>query len=78
MVRKKSKDSKYKIISLRKLSEVSKVEYMKLYYNISGRYKSLDGNDKTAICNALYDEMQPIFDYLGFDVIFTRKDSQIK
>jgi len=64
---------KHKIISLRKLAKSSKIEYMKLYYNISGRYHSLDANDKTAICNALHDEIKPLMEYLGFDVSLTRR-----
>lgn len=72
-------NKQHKIISLRKLAASSKIDYMKLYYNISGRYSSLDLNEKTALCNALHDEMLPLFEFLGFDVILTRKtEMQVK
>lgn len=67
-----------KIISLVKLAKSSNIDYMKLYYNISGRYNSLDFNDKTAICNALQSEIKPLFEFLGFNIKLTRIKTKAK
>lgn len=63
---------KYKIISLRKLSTESGIDYEKLYNNLSGRYKGMNANEKTRLCNTLYEELIDLFKFLGFDIIITR------
>lgn len=63
---------KYKVISLKKLSEASGIDYAKLYNALSGRYNSLSVNEKTALCNAAYEELDDFFKFLGFQMKLTR------
>lgn len=67
---------KYKAISLRKLSEASGVDYAKLYNSLTGRYKSLSVHEKTALCNAAYEELSDFFKFLGFEIKVTRLDKE--
>ncbi len=63
---KKTKD--LKIISLRKLSKVSKIEYFKIRNNLIGTYDSMDDNEKAQLANVLVDELNPLFEFLGFEM----------
>lgn len=66
-------NEKFKIISLKRLSEVCKIHYLKLYHNlVSKKYASLDFNEKTQVSNALYEEVGPIFKELGFKIEIKR------
>lgn len=66
--------SDYKILSLRKLSAVSKIDYMKIYNTLSGVYTSdgLSVHEKTRLCNVAYEELKDFFDFMGFDIKLTR------
>jgi hypothetical protein len=73
VLKRKARTAQYKIISLRKLSLESGVDYAKLYNNLSTRYGGMSQNEKTSLCNTLCEELNPFFDFLGFDMIITRK-----
>ena len=63
-----------KIISLRRLSKATGIEYMKLYNTLNDRYSSLSENEKTEIANAAIAELTPFFDFLGFTMKMIRKN----
>lgn len=77
MAKSEKKTAEYKIISIRKLSEVSGVPYGKLWGNLSGRVSSLDANEKTVLCNTVYAEMEDLFDFLGFEMKLKRISKKI-
>ena len=58
----------HKIINLKHLAAKTGIDYMLLYNNIKGAYKSLDANQKTMLCNVLYDELTEVGKFLGFEV----------
>ena len=66
---------RFKVISIRKLCAAAQFSYWTLYNNLSGIRSNLTDNDKTALCNALREEMESFFDFLGFEVTIKRKRS---
>jgi hypothetical protein len=54
------------IFSLRKLSDLSKVEYNQLYHAHKGTYNTLTDNDRTRLYNALFTEFEKASACLGF------------
>jgi hypothetical protein len=65
--------AKYRIISLRKLSEASKIDYYKLYRNLCGdTINSLTPNDKATLANVAQAEMREFFKFLGLRIKFER------
>lgn len=69
---KKSHQEDFRILSLRQLCLISKIEYYKLYNNLKGNYTTLDTNDKTTLANALFEALIPVFKYLGFKISLER------
>ncbi len=72
MVNKKN-TSQFKIISLRKLADGAKMDYNYLYNNLRGRYDSMEGSEKTVLCNVLHDELKAMGEFLNVDFIIKRK-----
>ena len=72
MTTKAKKTADYKIISLRRLAAAANIDYMKLYFNLAGRYDSLSIQEKTQLSNAAIDELVPFFETLGFDIKIKR------
>lgn len=68
----KKRTAKYKIISLRKLSKESKIDYAKIYNNLSGRYESLTVNEQTRLSNSLCEEVTEFFKIMGFKLKLER------
>lgn len=56
------------LFSLKKLSDLSKVEYNKLYHANTGTYNSLTDNDRARLYNALFTEFERASASLGFTV----------
>jgi hypothetical protein len=54
------------LYSLKKLSDLAKVPYTKLYHANGGDYNTLDDNDRVRIYNALYSEFEKASISLGF------------
>lgn len=54
------------LFSLKKLSELSKVHYVKLYNANTGNYNTLDDNDRVRLYNALFDQFEQASLSLGF------------
>lgn len=56
------------LFSLKKLADLSKVEYNKLYHANAGTYNSLTDNDRARLYNALFTEFERASASLGFTV----------
>lgn len=54
------------IFSMKKLAELARVDYSKLYHANVGNYNSLSDNDRTRLYNALYSEFEKASASLGF------------
>lgn len=80
MAKKKKVNNKntqdFKIISIRKLAETSKIPYTKIYNCLRGKYNSMTDAEKTQLCNALYFELEPFGNFLGIDIILRRQASK--
>jgi len=64
---------KFKVVSLKRLSEKTKIPYQKIYDNlVIQRYASLDENEKTMLSNALFEETKKLWKELGFKVKLER------
>ena len=73
MAETKKNTDKYKIINFKRVSDKSGIPYQKIYDNlVLKRYKTLDLNDKTLMCNAIVEEISPILNELGFKVTISR------
>lgn len=70
----KKEENPYKIISVRKLSESSGINYSKIYANMINRYENntLTDMEKTKLCNALYAELEALSTFLGVKIILKR------
>jgi hypothetical protein len=53
-------------LSLRRLSEKTKIPYMKIWNNLNENYNSLNDDEKTIIANAIHDEVTPLLKKIGF------------
>ena len=63
------------IFDLKKLAELSGVEYAKMYFRKTGRTKSaMDLKDATRMVNAIQKQLMPVFSTIGFRLIIERKD----
>jgi len=62
----------FKIINLRLLSEICGMDYYKLTNNLSGRYNSMDNNDRTEVANSAFLEVNKFFNRLGFHLTMER------
>lgn len=60
------------IIKIKKLSEVSKVDYFKIRNNIMGKYNSMDLNEKTDVANVAFELCNKFFNKLGFRIKMER------
>ena len=54
------------IIKIKKLSEVSGVDYFKIRNNVMGKYRSMDLNEKTDVANVAFELCNKFFNKLGF------------
>lgn len=72
MSNQKKPTAEHKIISISKLAQASKIDYMKIYNTLTGKYNGLNHNEKTAILNALYTELTPFVNFLGFELKFKK------
>lgn len=75
MAKKLKGTDRFKVISIRQLCVAAKFSYWTLYNNLSGLRTNLTDSDKTVLCNALREEMESFFDFLGFEVKIKRKGS---
>lgn len=67
---------KLKILNLTKLAELSKVSYQKIYFRATGYVKEdMTHQDRTRIVNAIYKEIGPLFEELGFELSYKQKES---
>lgn len=57
----------FNILSLKHLSEVSKIDYNKLINNIKGRYNSLTDQEKTHLYNCIRTEVEKGTLWLGYN-----------
>jgi hypothetical protein len=69
---KKETEIKGSAISLKRLSEKTKINYMKIWNNLHGNYNSMTDQEKTQIVNAFHDEVTPLLKKLGFFVVIKR------
>lgn len=56
----------FKVINLKHLAKVAKVDYTKLLNCLKGKYDSWDDEEKTRLYNAFHDESQKAMLVLGF------------
>lgn len=69
----KEKTSVFKIIKLKYLSEITGIDYAKIYnVLVLGIYGTLTDNDRTKMSNALYQEVKKIFRAFGFNITIER------
>lgn len=75
---KTTKENKYSnldIFDLKKLSEISNVEYAKMYFRKTGRTKApMDLKEATKIVNAIQRQLAPVLSTMGFRMVIERKD----
>lgn len=63
------------IFDLKKLSEISGVEYAKMYFRKTGRTRSpMDLKESTRIVNAIQKQLTPVLSIMGFRIVIERKD----
>lgn len=72
MAKTKKYNGKYKLISLRRLSEKSGIDYQKIYNSLNNKYNGLDANERAILCNVAYEETEEFFKELGFQVNLKR------
>lgn len=63
----------FDIISMKRLSELAKVSYRRIYdVLVVNKYDSLTDNENTQIANALFGELKRVFKVLGFKITMER------
>lgn len=63
-----------KLIRLSELSRLTGIPYTKIYFRSNGVVKSaLPLKERTKIVNAIFKEIGPLFEDLGFDLKVTQK-----
>lgn len=55
-------------ISIRRLSQRTKIPYMKIWNNLHGNYNSLTVDEKTQLMNAVHAEITPFLKKIGFAI----------
>lgn len=60
------------IVSVRALARESKVNHMKIFNNLQGKYNSLDAAEKHTIATTIFDALAPIAEKMGYRLEITK------